>query len=203
MRAIFLTAIALLLYLASPAQQINLHNLYWSKGTLGLEDKTEKQGFTCYNPGLDVVFFKSTDSHDVKTYHLSKVAWLSYFDNGIHQQREFAKMKVDERQKEKLYEVISLGRLHLIRLAHPGNWEWDEVSRQWMDKNRQDNRYTYRVAYTAVDNTIRMLAEEHEKAISRYIQNYELNCYAKKDREQIANYYRQQENLPLTALSFQ
>lgn len=203
MKAIILTFGLLWLCSFLSAQELQLHNLYWSKGTLGLEDNTEKQGFTCYIPGHDVVFYKSLANYDVKIYHLSKVSWLSYYDNGMHQQREFVKMNDHVRRKGKLYEVISLGKLHLIRLPNPNNWKWNEVSQQWMDHSHKDNQYTYQIAYTASDNTIRMLAEKQEKAISRFIQNYDLDCYAPDDREQLKEFYRQQENLPLTALIFE
>jgi len=202
MRKIFLMAIVFVVTYNVHGQNVQIRNLYWSSGSVGLQNGKVWEGQICYMPGWDVVFYKTDQLHEIKTYHISLISWLRYYDNGIKQNRQFVKMKMEGRNRENLHEVISLGGLHIIRLAHPYNWEYDEVSQQWMDRDYSNNRYQYQIAYTAADYTVKRLEEDREKSIYRFIQTYELDCYAPEDQKKIMNYYQQQENIPFVAWSF-
>ena len=200
MKSFFLTMGLLWLSMSIMGQELQLRNLYWSQGKVALENRSPQEGLTAYIPGTDVVFFKSHQTQAIKTYHISTIAWLSYYDNGMHQQRQFVKM--DSEKKPKLFELISMNGLHILRLPPKSNFSFEEKSQQYMDKNHRDNRYIYRVAHNTSSNEARFLTDEQERKIARFIHYNKLDCYAAEDQQQIRNFFREQGNTPLTALSF-
>ena len=203
MKSFFLTMSLLWLSTSMMSQELQLHNLYWSQGKLALESHQQKEGLTAYIPGTDVVFFKSQQTQAIKTYHISTVAWLSYYDNGMHQQRQFVKIKRQAEKQPQLYELISINELHILRLPLKSNFGFEEKSQQYMDKNHRDNRYIYQVALNTSNREVQFLADEQEERIARFIHYNKLNCYAAEDQQKIRNFFRGQRDTMLTALSFE
>jgi len=201
MKSFFLTMSLLWLSTCVIGQELQLHNLYWSKGKLVLESQQQREGLTAYIPGTDIVFFKSPQNHAIKTYHISTVAWLSYYDNGVHHQRKFVKMNTEK--KPKLFELISMENLHILRLPLKSNFSFEEKSQQYMDKDHRDNRYIYQVALNTNNHEVRFLADEHEKEIARFIHYKKLDCYVVEDQQEIIKFFQNQRNTTFTALSFE
>lgn len=201
MKSFFLTMSLLWLSISVMGQELELRNLYWSKGVLALENRPPEEGLTAYIPGKDVVFFKSPQTQAIKPYHISTIAWLSYYDNGMHQQRQFVKMESEN--KPKLFELISMDGLHILRLPLKTNFVFEEKSQQYMDRDHRNNRYIYQVAHNTSHQEVRFLSDEEARNIARFIHYRELDCYAVEDQQQIVKFFREQRKTPLTALSFE
>jgi hypothetical protein len=200
MKTNFLTLIFSLCCLYSIGQDLKLQNIYWSRGSLLLENQKSKSGFTAYYPGHDVVFFKDSTSHEVKTYHLSKVRSLRFYDNGIREIRQFVRLEHFRRHADKLFELISLKPFHILRLPHPQNFRMDDKSRMVMDHDRQDNHYTYYIVYEEPGADISPLPASLRREVSNFIRSRELDCYAEQDLQRIKAYCRRKA-LPILAVS--
>lgn len=203
MKSFFLTVGLLWLGTMALAQDLQLHNLYWSEGSLGLEEQPAQEGLLAYYPGKDVVFFKPLQTQAIKTYHISTIAWLSYYDNGMHQERQFVKVGTKGHQQEKLHELITIDGLHILRLPLKSNFGLEERSRQYMDRDHRDNRYIYQVAQNTSNHEVRFLEDEQEEKIARYIHYKGLDCYSLEDQREISKFYKKQVDMSFTALSFE
>ena len=182
MKSIFLMSSLLISPLLSRAQVMDLNHLYWSSGAIGLENGTVNTGYTSFYPDLDVVFFKSPQTKVVKTYHLSIIEWLEFYDNGIRQNRKFVKINLDNRRHGQLYELISMSEFLVLRQQRGQIYTQDEVSHQMMNKNPKSNRY-------------------HTRKVANYISNYNLDCYCSIDQERLKKYFQQQLDPVPIALS--
>ncbi|MFP4089078.1 MAG: hypothetical protein ACLFUB_14155 [Cyclobacteriaceae bacterium] len=176
-------------FLSVSGQPTEITNLYWSKGQIMLESQQLRDGFTSYHPKLDVVFYKDDHTRKVKTYHISTVSWIEFYDNGIHKQRKFVKLTNANRHNSKqLFELITMGDIFLLRLPHAYNYEFDQESGIMMEKQQGNKHYSYQVAYATAKEDIIMMPKKKVRAISHFISANQLDCYDTKDRRLIREY---------------
>lgn len=167
------------------AQLPSLTQLYWSAGSLTLENEKILEGFTSYYPNLDVVFFKHKDTHQIKIYHISTVAALQFFDNGIHEDRQFIKLQKPHKQEEDMFEVISIGEFYVLRTPNAANYQYDYRSKQIIDQQDQYTRYRYWIATDHAKEGLSTIPRSQANKIAAFIRTEELNCYDPQDQQLI------------------
>ncbi|MDF9800500.1 hypothetical protein OKW21_005763 [Catalinimonas alkaloidigena] len=170
-----------------------LHQLYWSKGSIVLENKEAVEGLTSYYPSLDVVFFKGNDTHQVKTYHISRIVGLRFFDNGMLIHREFVKLDRPNLQGKALFEVIPVRDFVVLRVPESRNYQYDHRSRQYIDQQGEFTDYRYWIAREKSHQagSLDVMPRSEANKLIAYIRAGDLDCYDQQDRVLIEEFYQE------------
>jgi hypothetical protein len=171
----------------------SLHQLYWSEGSIVLESKEVVRGLTSYYPSLDVIFFKGKNTHQVKTYHISRILGLRFFDNGMLLDREFVKLDRPNRQGKVLFEVIPVKDFLVLRVPEARNYQYDHRSRQYIDQQGEFTGYRYWIAQEKPDQagSLEVMPKSETNKLIAYIRSGDLDCYDQQDRILIEEFYQE------------
>lgn len=113
------------------------------------------------------------------------------------------KIGKEGKPKDKLHELISVDGLHILRLPLKSNFNFEERSQHYMDRDYWDNRYIYQIAHNTNNSEVRFLADEQEEKIAQYIYYNGRDCYAPEDQKEISKFHRHKVDMSFTALSFE
>lgn len=201
MKRILLTLMMTGLTMMAFAQLPSLTELYWSSGSLTLENEKTLEGFTSYYPNLDVIFFKHKNTHQIKIYHISTVAALQFFDNGMREDRQFIKLPKPYKQGEDMFEVISMGEFYMLRTPHAANYQYDYRSKQIIDQQDHYTRYRYWIATDHAQEGLSIIPRSQANKIAAFIRTEDLDCYDPQDQQRISEFSRKKIGNRYFALS--
>lgn len=174
------------------AQVPSLHQLYWSEGSIVLESKEVVKGLTSYYPSLDVIFFKGKNTPQVKTYHISRIVGLRFFDNGMLTEREFVKLERPNRHGKALFEVIPVRDFIVLRVPEARNYQYDHRSRQYIDQQGEFTGYRYWIAREQPQvGSLAVMPRSEANRLIAYIRSGDLDCYDEQDRRLIEEFYQE------------
>lgn len=189
MKRILLTTLLVCCSMMAMAQTPSLHQLYWSEGSITLDDETKMEGLTSYYPNVDVIFFKKKNDHQIKTFHISQIASLRFFDNGMRTDREFVKLRMSHKDEKELYELIHVNNFVVLRVPSSSNYQYDPRSRQYMDQQNQYSNYRYWIAMEHPTKGLAMMPRQQANKLIAYIKTDDLDCYSLEDQAQMQAYY--------------